>query len=152
MGKAAILYVFYCICHSVCVYALVPLLPWPDHNKRVHQLCFAKPAVGSNLQPSPAMFEVCDCMHTSQTVLVVWRAMLDQTPDCGDYYWWPHTYSCTHAGYKIFNSRLPCSLFLSCLLSTWNQFCKKQDPCLLVGQKHHQRVFPFSLLGLLVLS
>lgn len=76
-----------CFCMVLCVCMCVsPYATLPDHNKRVHQLCFAEPAVGSNLQPSPTMFEVCDCMHTSPAVLVAQRAMLDRAPDCGDYY------------------------------------------------------------------
>lgn len=102
---------YVCVCGSIIVHK--------DHNKRVYHLWSAKPA---NLHPRPTILEVYDCMHTAPTVLVVWRAMLDRTPDCGDYYCWPHTYSCTHAGYKIFYSWLPSTLFLSCLLSTWNQF------------------------------
>lgn len=148
-----LLYICTCSCVSVCL--SLHGSP-PDHRKKVHQSYSVKPNVTSNLQLSPAMSEVCDCMLTSPTAQAIWRAMLDQTPDRGDYYCWPHTYSCTHADSKILNSRLPSSLLL-CLSFFLGLVCsqhginlsKKQDPCFLVGQKRRQRVFPLFALSLL---
>lgn len=141
----------YMLHYVACVCVLVSVLLYLTTTSESFNCAFARPAVGSNLQPSPTMFEVCDCVHTSSAVLCVQRAMLDQTPDCGDYNCWPHTYSCTHAGYKIFNSKLPSSLFLSCLSSNMESIWQELN-ILLVGQKHHQRDFPCSLQGHLVLS
>ncbi len=135
-----------------CEYILAPMLLCLTTTRESINFAWQSQQQAQTSNPAqPCLRSVTACAHP-RALLVVRRATLDQTPDCGDYYCWPHTYSCTHAGYKIFNSRLPSSLFLSCLLSTWNQFGKTRDPCLLAGQKHHQRVFPCSLLGLLVLS
>lgn len=117
-----------------------PSATLPGHNKRIHQACFCRTSSMPKPKPSPTIFEVYDCIHTKSAVLFVHRAMLDQTQIVviitAD-----HTYSCTHAGYKICNYKLLSSLFV------WNLPCPLRG---LLVLSHKEGVL--SILGFVPLA